>query len=107
MHAYDWEVRQDAAADSFDDDECEWGDHVEREGGVSKWFNYDPTNPVHVEHKGYESQRPEHVAWLAEREAHYLAMHWKERAAKLKEMKQQRINLDHEIECLQAEIDNR
>ena len=63
---YDWDIRCDAASDSFEGEEGEWGDHVEQSGGTSKWVEYDPTNKIHKAHKGYEDQRPEAVIFHKE-----------------------------------------
>jgi hypothetical protein len=31
-------------------------------------IKYDPTNPIHIAHNGFEEQRPEHVQWKREQE---------------------------------------
>lgn len=66
IREYDWDVRQAAAADVEQEDCQDWSDHVESNGGVSRWVEYDPTDPVHIAHTGYEDQRPEHIEYLAE-----------------------------------------
>jgi len=61
---YAYEEDSEYASNNAQDEEDDWHDHVAQHGGSSKWFAYDPTDPVHIEHKGYEEQRPEHIKWL-------------------------------------------
>lgn len=47
----------------FDEDEQEFGEFVEDNSDYIV-VDYDHTNPIHIEHPGYEGERPEHVEWL-------------------------------------------
>ena len=105
---YDWDVCSDYASDKYggEEEDGDWGDFVESNGGSSKYYKYDPTNPVHVKHKGFEDQRPEHVAWLLEETARLEKAHWDERKATLADMKIALEELTLNIENLQSEIDH-
>lgn len=67
-------------------------------------IKYDPTNPIHIEHDGFEDQRPEKVAW--EKEQAEIAK--KHRVKRLKnridEIFKQRAALEVELQEIEEEL---
>jgi hypothetical protein len=105
IEEYDWDTRIETASDSYEEEEDEWEDHVERKGGTSLWYEYDPSNLIHIKHKGYESQRPEHVEWLALEVNRLSVAHWAERKVRLESLKEQKEQITMEINYLTLGIE--
>lgn len=61
-HEYEVEQCDNCDSENIDTEEEEWGEFVERATSVVI-VKYDPTNPTHQEHPGYEDERPEHLRW--------------------------------------------
>lgn len=74
----------------------EEGEYVERLT-TGLIVEYDPTNKSHLEHAGYEAQRPERVKFAKAQAA-------EERERKIKNLKARKTKLEQEIQVINSEL---
>ena len=105
MVDYIWDVRCEQANETYhDEDEDEWGDHVEENSDDYVCLPYDPSKEGHVELSGYEDERPEYAALMIVKAA-------RKRTDKIASLRKliwskinQRVDLQAEIEKFTVEL---
>lgn len=97
------EMKCDIANDYYDPEVHEdYGEFVENNSDII-CVKYDPNNPTHIEHKGFEDQRPEHVAWLAAEKVRLVTTAREARLERLVELREEQERISLEIERIKEE----